>query len=479
MLVIGAGLSGIGAACWLRRAFPGCTLAVLESRDAIGGTWDTFRYPGVRSDSEMYTLAYRFRPWRSDTAIADGKSILGYLHVAAQAGGIGTVIRLGHRVLRAEWSSSRQRWQVAVARTDTGTTIELSARFLICCTGYFRHERGYVPELGGREHFPGAVVHPQSWPSGLDVVGKRVIVIGSGATAVTLAPSLVRLGAQVTIVQRSPSYILPRDTHSRWAPVLRRVLPTRVAYALLRIRGIAADAALYRLSRSHPNQMRRWIRGRQRRYLTGCHDPRHFEPRYDPWTQRMCVAADADLFHDVASGAIEMVTDTVTGFTGKGLQLASNTELAADIVVTATGFDLQVLGGIDLIVDGAPVRVADRYAYKAAMLSGVPNLLYVIGYVNAAWTLKLDLLCQFMVRLLRHMKRHGHTSVTPEPKSAMTRAPFIADFLPGYFLRSGRSFPSQGDRKPWRLTHTYWKDMLALRFGRLDDGALQYSTTSE
>ncbi|MVU80741.1 NAD(P)-binding protein [Nocardia sp. ET3-3] len=475
VLIVGAGLSGIGAACRLRRAYPSRKCVILEARESIGGTWDLFRYPGVRSDSDMHTLGYRFRPWAGKQAVADGDSILTYLRETAAEAGIDRDIRFGHRVVGADWSSGEQRWTVTVERGGTGEPATLTADFLFCCSGYYRYDRGYIPALPGRERFTGPVIHPQQWPQDLAVAGKRVVIIGSGATAVTLGPALAKLGARVCILQRSPSYILPEPTRDGLVELLRRVLPVRLGNAVIRAKKITAEMVIYQLSQRNPGRMRAWIRRRQMRCLPVGYDiDTHFAPRYDPWDQRMCRVPDGDLFQAISDGSLEMVTDRVDEVTEAGLRLASGQELAADIIVTATGLELLMLGGIELAVDGEPVQVRKRLAYKTMMLSGVPNFAYIIGYVNASWTLKSELVCEYVVRVLRHLDKHDYISVTPISHRALGRAPFIPDFTPGYMMRGGAQFPSQGDSKTWRSKLNYLSDMRALRLGRIDNGALQF-----
>ncbi|MFE3000234.1 flavin-containing monooxygenase [Nocardia sp. NPDC059246] len=476
VLIVGAGLSGIGAASRLRRAFPQRRCLILEARADIGGTWDLFRYPGVRSDSDMFTLGYRFRPWAGDRSIADGASILTYLRDTVSEEGIGEQIRFGHRVVAAEWSSTTRRWTVSAQRTDTGETVVLTASFLFCCSGYYRYDRGYTPKFPGQQRFSGSVVHPQHWPHDMDVAGKRVVIVGSGATAMTLGPALAGLGARVSMVQRSPSYLLSVPARDRWVAWLPRILPRRAAHRVLRAKSIAVDTAIYQLSRRYPERARAWLRARLTSALPHGYDiDTHFTPRYDPWDQRMCLVPDGDLFEAIRTGALEMITDRIDTLTESGVRLTSGAEVPADIIVTATGLELQVFGGITLSVDGEPVDVPRRLAYKAMMLSGVPNFAFTIGYVNASWTLKADLVCDYVVRLLRHLDRRAYTSVTPVHDPDAVRAPFVPDFTPGYFRRGGAHFPSRGDRAPWRLRMNYLRDLPTFRHHRLEDGILQFT----
>ncbi|WP_330229936.1 NAD(P)/FAD-dependent oxidoreductase [Nocardia sp. NBC_00508] len=475
VLIVGAGLSGIGAACHLRRAFPRRTYLLLESRAALGGTWDLFRYPGIRSDSDMYTLGYRFKPWLGEDSIADGSAILDYLRETAAENGVDRRIRFRHRVVRAEWSGADNRWTVSAERTDTGETVTFTAGFLFSCSGYYRYDAGYAPEFPGAERFAGSIVHPQFWPEGLDCAGKRVVLIGSGATAVTLAPALTAQGAHVTMLQRSPSYIISAPSRDRLALTVRRLLPARVAYALTRAEYVAISTALYQFSRRNPEGMRKRIRAWQRRWLPAGYDiDAHFTPRYNPWDQRLCLARDGDFFRAIRHGVLDVVTDRIETFTETGLRLASGATLPADIVITATGLNLQVFGGVGLVVDGTPVTPSATMAYKAMMLSGVPNFAFVIGYTNASWTLKADLVSEYVVRLLRHMDQHGYARCVPVRDPAVGPESLFTGFTPGYVRRAASLFPVQGDRAPWRLRMNYLRDVFTLRYSRIADRAMHF-----
>ncbi|NAZ86006.1 NAD(P)-binding protein [Kineococcus sp. T90] len=469
VLVVGAGLSGIGAACQLRRLAPGLTFAVLEARERLGGTWDLFRYPGVRSDSDMFTLGYSFRPWTDRRAIADAASIRAYLADTAREFGVDRAIRYGHRLVAADFDTARGLWRVRVERTGgTGTTTTtMTCGFLFACTGYYRYDRGHTPDLPGREGFGGRVVHPQHWPEDLDVAGRRVAVIGSGATAVTLVPALAERGARVTMVQRSPTWIASLPSTDRRAG--------RWPHRLVRARRIALGAVTYELSRRAP----RFVGGRllreARARLPRGYDMAHFTPRYAPWDQRLCVVPDGDLFEAIGSGAAQVVTGAVGGFTPGGLRLADGREVDADVVVTATGLAVSLFDGVHLAVDGAPVDVARTVAYKGAMLSGVPNFAFAFGYTNASWTLKVDLVTEFVCRLLLRMRRTGATTATPQAPPDPARAPLI-DLASGYVRRGAAALPSQGTRTPWRLHQDYLRDVLLLRHRRVDDRGLRLST---
>ncbi len=474
VLIVGAGLSGIGAACHLVRQCPEKTYAVFEARDAIGGTWDLFRYPGIRSDSDMFTLGYSFRPWSDPTALADGPSIRDYVRDTAREYGVTEHIRFQHRVVRADWDSSTARWTV-YARRETGEEVAVTCSFLHTCAGYYRYDRGYTPPLPGAERFAGRIVHPQHWPADLDHTGQRVVVIGSGATAVTLVPALAEQAAHVTMLQRSPTYILALPARDTAAAALRRVLPEGVVYPVVRWKNILLLTANYQLSRRAPNLVRRLLRRAARGRLPAGYDlDRHFSPRYNPWDQRLCVVPDGDLFQAIAAGRASVVTDTIETFTETGLRLASGEELAADVVVTATGLELVALGDAQLTVDGAPIDLANTVAYKGMMLSGVPNFAMTIGYVNASWTLRADLIARYVCRLLTHLDRTGQQVVTPLPPPGDERRPLL-DLTAGYVVRGLAALPWQGDRAPWRLPQNYPRDLLLMRYGRLTDAGVRFS----
>lgn len=476
VLIVGAGLSGIGAACHLRADAPGKTFAILEGRETSGGTWDLFRYPGIRSDSDMFTLGYSFKPWREAKAIADGPSILAYIRETAREHGVEERIRYGHRVVRASWSSEEARWTVEAERAETGETVRLTCDFLFCCTGYYRYDQGYTPEFAGTERFPGPIVHPQHWPAQLDYAGKRVVVIGSGATAVTLVPALAERAAHVTMLQRSPSYVLSLPARDPVADLLRRLLPPRAAYPLVRWKNVAISTLVFQLSRRAPRLMKRLIRkGVTRQLPEGYAVDPHFTPRYDPWDQRLCLVPDGDLFKAIRSGAASVVTDGVERFTERGLRLTSGAELEADVIVTATGLNLLLLGGMTVVVDGREVDLAKTVGYKGMMFSGVPNLAVTIGYTNASWTLKGDLAAEYVCRLVNHMDEHGYRQVTPlAPDASLATEPFI-DLASGYVLRSIDKLPKQGARTPWRLHQNYARDVVLLKYGSLEDDAIVFS----
>jgi cation diffusion facilitator CzcD-associated flavoprotein CzcO len=478
VLIVGAGLSGIGAACQLRRRSPGSTYAIVEARGASGGTWDLFRFPGVRSDSDMFTLGYAFRPWTAPKSIAAGEEILRYLRETAAAFGIDRHIEYHSRVTGADWSSRDARWTVTVERARTGERSTRTCGFLYLCSGYYRHDQGYTPEWNGRDDFAGQLVHPQEWPQDLDVTGKNVVVIGSGSTAATLVPALAATAGHVTMLQRSPSFYLSLPARDPIGDLLRKVLPERQAYAAVRWKNIRQMTALYRLCRRYPARMGRLLRERAVKRLPAGYDvDTHFTPAYNPWDQRMCVVPEGDVFRAIRSGKAEVVTDHIDAFTKTGIRLRSGKELTADVIVTATGLNLLPLGGVGLTVDGEPVDVPRRVAYKAMMLDGVPNLAFAIGYTNASWTLKVDLVSGYVGRMLHLMGERGYASVTPRlPPEPMATEPLI-DLTSGYVQRARHLLPRQGGRAPWRLRQHYAKDAALFR-GPIDEQNLEFRAYS-
>ena len=475
VLIVGAGISGIGAAYHLQDRCPGKRYAILEMRDDLGGTWDLFRYPGIRSDSDMQTLGYRFRPWTDEKAIADAPAILEYLRETAQENGIDRHIRYRHKVVGLSWSTEDSRWTAEVERTDTGETIEITANFVFMCSGYYRYDEGFTPRFQGIERFGGQVIHPQHWPEDLDYKGKRVVVIGSGATAVTLVPAMAPDAEHVTMLQRSPTYIVSVPAKDPVANALRRVLPEKAAYVAARWKNILQATAMYRLSRRFPGRMKRILQGLVKHSLpAGYAVDTHFNPRYDPWDQRLCLVPDGDLFRAIRKESASVVTDEIDTFTETGIRLRSGDELEADIVVTATGLNLLAFGGIPLTVDGEPIELPETMAYKGMMLSGVPNFAYAIGYTNISWTLKVDLVFEHVCRLINHMDAHGYTKAVPERDPSVAEEPFL-DFQAGYVLRSLDQLPKQGAVSPWRLDQNYPVDLVALRHGKVDDPEIRFS----
>jgi monooxygenase len=475
VLIVGAGLSGIGAGYHLQANSPGKTYAILEGRQASGGTWDLFRYPGIRSDSDMYTLGYAFKPWREAKAIADGPSILKYVRDTAAENGIDRHIRYGHQVKSASWSSADARWTVEALVGPNKDAVRLTCNFLFMCTGYYDYAEGYTPPFAGTDQFQGQIVHPQKWPEDLDYSGKKVVVIGSGATAVTLVPEMAKTAAHVTMLQRSPTYVVSRPAEDAAANWLRAKLPAKLAYGITRWRNVLFGMLFFNLARKKPEKTKAQIIDMVRQHLGPDYDvATHFTPRYNPWDQRLCLVPDADLFDAIKDGSASVVTDQIDSFTSTGLKLKSGQELDADVVVTATGLKLQLLSGLQVSVDGQPVNMARTMSYKGMMYSGVPNLASAFGYTNASWTLKCDLTCEYVCRLLNHMDRTGQPICTPKPDPTVGEAPWL-DFSSGYVQRSIDQFPKQGTKKPWKLHQNYALDLVSLRFGAVDDGVMQFS----
>jgi cyclohexanone monooxygenase len=474
VLIVGAGLSGVGAAVHLQRHCPTKTIALLESRPTMGGTWDLFRYPGVRSDSDMYTLGYDFKPWRAAQAIADGPSIRAYVTETADENGITPLVRFRHRVLAADWSAADACWAVTVRRGNEAEPVTLRARFLHFCSGYYRYDHGHRPHWPDEDHFRGTLVHPQFWPEGLDHAGRRVVVIGSGATAVTLVPEMAKTAAHVTMLQRSPTYVFARPGVDAVAEWLKRRLSAKLAYRLVRAKNVLIQLYFYRLARKYPAQAKARMVGLVRAQLPADFDvERHFTPHYNPWDQRVCLVPDGDLFAAIREGRASVVTDTIERFTEHGIRLALGQELPADLIVTATGLELNLLGDVKVSLDGVPVEPSQTLVYKGMMNSGVPNLASTFGYTNASWTLKADLTARYLCRLLNHMDRHGYAACTPQRDPSVGTEPFL-DFSSGYVQRALPTLPRQGDRKPWKLYQNYVLDWLTLRLGKVDDGVLDF-----
>jgi len=475
VLIVGAGLSGIGAAHRLQRRCPAKRYAIVEARASIGGTWDLFRYPGVRSDSDMYTPGYDFKPWNDAKAIAAGPDILRYIRDTADEGGITRHIHFGTTVRSAEWSTRDACWTIAGERTADGGATRFRARFLFMCCGYYSYAEGYRPKFAGEADYRGRVLQPQFWPKDLDYAGKHVVVIGSGATAVTLVPEIAKTAAHVTMLQRSPSYVVTRPSVDRLAQWLSRRLPEGAAYALTRWKNVLLNMFLYQLARSRPEQMKKRLIEMAREQVGPQFDvDTHFTPRYKPWDQRMCLVPDGDLFREIREGRASVVTAGIECFTERGLRLTSGDELPADIVVVATGLKLNVLGDVAIGIDGRPCDLGEAMAYKGMMLSDVPNLAMTFGYTNASWTLKADLTAAYVCRLLRYMARHGHAIAVPRRDGAVVPQPFLT-FTSGYIQRALAILPKQGSKRPWKVYQNYLWDLLNLRYGRIADGVMQFS----
>jgi monooxygenase len=474
VVIVGGGLSGIGAARHLQARCPSKRFVVLEARAAIGGTWDLFRYPGIRSDSDMYTLGYSFKPWTSPKAIADGTSIREYIHDAVREGGLQPHIRTEHRVISASWSSADTRWTLVVERGPGAERTTITCGFVYSCTGYYRYDAGYTPDFAGRERFGGVLVHPQHWDPTLRYAGKRVVVIGSGATAVTLVPELAKEAAHVVMLQRSPTYMVAMPSEDAIANALRRVLPSRTAYGVTRWKNVLFGLGFFQLARRRPEAVKKRLVRLVKEQLGSDYDVEtHFTPRYKPWDQRLCLVTEGDLFQAIREGRASVATGHVETFTEKGLRLTDGREIEADVVVTATGLDLLFLGGMELTVDGTALEPNQHLSYKGMMLDDVPNLACAFGYTNASWTLKADLTAEYVCRVLNEMDARGATRCVPRRRDpSLSEIPFL-DFSSGYVQRALSRFPKQGSKRPWRLYQNYLLDLLTLRFGRIDDGTLE------
>ena len=473
VLIIGAGLSGIGAARHLQNKCPEKTWRIWEARAQMGGTWDLFRYPGVRSDSDMLTLGYAFKPWVGTQTMADGASILSYIQDAAHETGVAAQIHYGHKVTHAAWSSLDACWTLTAVLAN-GDTVQQRARFVHLCGGYYSYERGHQPVFAQQDDFKGALVYPQFWPAGLSHANKRVVVIGSGATAVTLVPAMAQRAAHVTMLQRSPSYVVSLPSQDPLPMLLGRWLPKAWAHTIARWKNIVQGMAYFQLARQQPAFLKKYLVGMVRQALGPGFDVRtHFTPRYNPWTQRVCALPDGDLFKALKAGRASVVTDHITHFTPEGVALQSGQVLAADMVVVATGLQLNVLGDVVFSVDGVPFEPGQAFSYKGCMLSGLPNVAATFGYSNASWTLKADLIAGFVCRLLKHMDQHAYSEVRPTPARPMKPQPFM-DFSSGYVTRSTDQLPKQGDHGPWRVPQNYLLDLWGLRFATLKDGALSF-----
>ena len=479
VLIMGAGLSGIDAAWHLQKFCPRKTYVIFEQRERIGGTWDLFRYPGIRSDSDMLTMGYGFRPWTSPKAISPGDDIREYITATARDAGIDRHIRFRQRIQRAAWSSQEARWTVEAVKEQPGgrqEAVTLTCNFLLSCAGYYRYSAGHTPEFPDAARFAGRIVHPQAWPENLDYSGRRVVIIGSGATAVTILPTMAKTAAHVTMLQRSPTYVVSLPGEDAIANRLRRFLPVTWAYSLGRWKNIGFMMYVYQLARRYPNFVKAGIAKAVRQQLGPEYDvARHFSPRYNPWEQRLCIAPDGDFFQAIRSGRASVVTDQIERFTENGILLQSGQELAADIVVTATGLVMQSCGGAELLVDGQAVEPGKSLAYKGVMLSGVPNFASVFGYINASWTLKADLICNYVCRLLNFMDRKGVRQVMPKADHESPVAPFVENFAPGYIERALATWPKQGSKSPWRVYQNYIRDAISLKWSPVNHAALAFS----
>lgn len=472
VLIIGAGISGIGAGCHLTMKSPKRTFAIMEGRDKLGGTWDLFKYPGIRSDSDMYTFGYAFRPWTEGKDIASASSIIRYLKQTSEEYGVDKKIRYGHRVTKVNWSTPDKHWVVDI--TNGAGSFQMSCKFLLTCTGYYDYKQSYIPKFKGYNDYQGTIVVPQFWPEGLDYKDKTVLVIGSGATAITLVPSMAGETKHITMLQRSPTYVFTRPAKDKIANTLRKFLPNMLAYRLARTKNILLNIFMFNRARNKPEKVREFLRNMTKEELGDSVDVDiHFNPSYNPWDQRLCLVPDSDLFKALKDGSASIVTDHIERFTKTGVRLKSGGEINADIIVPATGLSLQFLGGVEASVDGKPLVIADMLNYKGMMFGGVPNMAAVFGYTNASWTLKADLTCGFVARLLNYMDKHGYASATPMLPETMNTEPLV-NLQSGYFLRSLDALPKQGAEIPWRNPENYLKDYKTIRWGKLDDGVMAF-----
>ena len=475
VLIVGAGLSGIAAAYYLQERCLKLSWTIVEGRDAIGGTWDLFRYPGVRSDSDMFTLGYRFRPWRGENAIAGGPAILQYIKDSAREFGIDRHIRFRHRVTRISWSSSAAEWTATVQHGDQAEPLQIRCKFLFMCTGYYRYDSGFTPRWPGMERFRGDIIHPQQWREDIDIAGKRIVVIGSGATAVTIVPALAERAAHVTMLQRSPTYVVSGPSRDAAAIWMQAHLPERLAAWLARWRSILRSMYYFYLARSHPQKTRELMLSGVRAALGAEFDvERHFVPRYNPWDQRVCLVPDGDLFEAINAGKVSVATDQIDSFRQDGIRLQSGDTLPADIIVTATGLEMKIMHGLEIIVDGESVELSDTFSYKGMMYSNIPNLASAFGYTNASWTLKCELICEYVCRLLNYMDRRGYDQCLPRLATGGAESEAYIGFTSGYVQRALDVLPKQGKRRPWKVYQNYLKDLLVLRFGPLNDGVMEF-----
>lgn len=476
VLIIGAGISGIGAACHLKRELPGKSFAILERRDAIGGTWDLFRYPGIRSDSDMNTFGFSFRPWTETRVLSDGPSIKKYVEDTAREYDVLRHIRFGAKVTSTKFSSQTSQWTIEAVNEKSGEKSTYTANFVIACTGYYNYDQGYRPEFPGEKNFQGQIIHPQKWPENLDYTGKKVVVIGSGATAVTLIPAMAPKTAHITMLQRSPTYIVSIPSNDTLSETLRRFLPKSWVYQMARLRNVALQRLIFMLAKARPDAIRRLILGGAKRQLGDAVDIKHFSPKYNPWDERLCVVPDGDLFHTLKSGKASVVTDQIETFTDKGIKLKSGKELEADIIVTATGLNVELMGGVEVEVDGAKVPVPERVTYKAVLVEGVPNAAIVFGYTNASWTLKVDIACEYICRLLKHMdKNHLRTVVARAKEDVKTSDTVMGGLSSGYIRRAANKLPRQGTHGVWKVSNDYISDSAMLKLSPIVDDALEFA----
>jgi cation diffusion facilitator CzcD-associated flavoprotein CzcO len=479
VLIVGAGVSGVGAAHHLQQRAPGKSYMILEARDGMGGTWDLFRYPGIRSDSDMHTFGYAFKPWEDGKVFADGPAIRNYVKETADESGITPNIRFKHRVLSSNWNSRTARWEVEAKRTDTGERVRVECRFLMMCSGYYRYDHGHVVHWEGEKDFAGDIIHPQHWREDYDYSGKKVVIIGSGATAVTLVPAMAEKAGHVTMLQRSPTYIAPRPSVDPVANFLRKILPRKAAYSATRIKNVLISIIFFEIAQRWPG----WVKNQVHKYIRDelgeDYDiDKHFTPKYNPWDERFCAAPDGDFFQSLKKGEASVVTDHIERFTKTGIQLKSGEHLEADLIIPATGLEMLLAGGMAMQVDGREISPPETVSYRGMMLSQLPNLALAFGYTNASWTLKIDLTCERVCRLLNHMDAKGYDYCVPEPPAGIETQPLL-NLQSGYIKRAEPHLPRQGTEPPWRTYQNYIQDMLAIRYGKLEDGALQFYRKSD
>jgi cation diffusion facilitator CzcD-associated flavoprotein CzcO len=474
VVIVGAGLSGIGAAYYLKTHCPWLSYTILESREAIGGTWDLFKYPGIRSDSDMYTFGFSFHPWKNPQSIADGPSILAYINETADTYDLRKKIKFGSKVTSASWATEANSWTLTVAKANGEKDSVICSNFLFMCSGYYNYSHGYLPEFPGYDDFKGILVHPQKWDPTLDYSGKEMVIIGSGATAVTLLPELAKKAAKVTMLQRSPTYVMNLPREDKLANFLKKVLPAKLAHGAARWKNILMGLAFYKACRRWPGKLKGFLKKQVQKELGDKYAEQNFNPDYNPWDQRLCFVPDNDLFEAIKQGNAHIITDSIRTFTEKGIELSSGQHLNADIIVTATGLQLQLFGGMKIMIDGKPADFKNSHAYKGVMLSGIPNFAIAIGYTNASWTLKAELNCRFVTRLLNHMKKHGHHVCTPQYDPLIGASEPLMDFNSGYIKRAEDFLPKQGAKAPWKVYQNYIRDIFSLKHPDVKDGYLHY-----
>jgi monooxygenase len=474
-IIIGAGISGICAAYHLQTECPQKKFVVLEGRATLGGTWDLFKYPGIRSDSDMFTFGFPFSPWESPKTIADGQSIMDYLHKTVNKFGIDKKIQYNQKVIEASWNGREKLWTLAIAPSNDSNAIHLKCRFLFMCSGYYNYEKGYLPKFEGYDDFAGKIVHPQLWDTNLDHAGKRIIVVGSGATAVTLVPTLAQTAQKVYMLQRTPTYISSLPSVDRFAEKIQKIFPEKMAHGIMRWRNISISLLFYKLARRYPNFISNFVKNQAKKRIGPNYNEKDFSPPYNPWDQRVCFVPDGDLFKAIKAGKAEIVTDQINRFTQKGILLKSGKELEADLIVTATGLDLQLMGGIKIAINHQPLDVTSNYVYRGAMISGVPNFAFGIGYINASWTMKVDLTARFVCKILNHMDKKGYSVVTPTINKDEISPERLLDFNSGYVLRAEEHLPKQGQKHPWKIYQNYFRDFISLNLESVRDKYLVYT----